>query len=69
MDPRILILNPVIPRPPALCDVEDCGSKARYSLGNLYLCAPCLIAACMAGFVKGGDDQPVYRVPEYQEGT
>lgn len=57
--------DPETPLVPGDCDMKDCGKKARYSIGNIYLCQDCLILACEVGEIKDG--LAVFRVPEYTE--
>lgn len=67
MQHPIVILDPVVPRPPGKCDSSPCEERARYSYRSLYLCAEHLIDACQGGFVTG--DEVIYRVPEYEKGS
>lgn len=67
MENPIVILDPMVERPPGRCDVAGCSEKARYAYKNLYVCADCLITACVDGFVT--PEEVVYRVPEFQKGS
>jgi hypothetical protein len=48
---------------PGDCDVTGCRNAGRYVLGNLYLCAPCLIDGCENGSI--GKSAVVYRLPQF----
>lgn len=60
--PAVLFRDHEPPLYPGPCDVDACDKPARYSLGNLYFCAGCLIEKCEAGAIPPG--VVLYRVEE-----
>lgn len=60
--PAVIIVDPSSPLTADMCDVDLCERQARYSIGNYYLCADCLIESCAEGKIPVGT--VIYRVQE-----
>ncbi len=62
LSPAVLIVDPSAVLAPGDCDIAGCTQHAKYSIGNYYLCADCLIESCDEGRIPVGTT--VYRVME-----